>query len=288
MRYPDSLLVRWGKGRLNSAMCKIALLLLGIGVHMLGMGQGLPAYQGFVNDFSDLLSPSEVEKLEAYLTRQAEATSNEVAVVIMNLPEGVAMRDYTLDLAESWGIGSADNDNGVLVALFPNAREVVIEVGYGLEGAIPDLASYNIIQKDMIPHFREEEYFEGLMLGVKALHTLGTGEYPDAIRKKYYSNTLSRSTSRGPNDFQIFGIVLFVFIYILISSGGGGGGGGGGHRRGRGYHDRGPYWWGPVGGYRSSNWGGGSWGGGGFSGGGGSFGGFSGGSFGGGGSSGSW
>ena len=252
------------------------------------LGQGIPVYQGFVTDELGTLSQREKRELETFLTEQAEASSNEIAVVIMNLPDGVSMRDYAFSIAEEWGIGGKENNNGVLVALFLNAREVDIEVGYGLEGAIPDLAAYNVIQKDMIPYFRQEDYFGGLYAGVKALSTLASGEYPDAVRRRYYSERVSRRSQSDDMDSFIFFLILFIFLFFLFSSRGGGGGHGGGGRRGRGYHDGGPYWWGPtrVGG-GSSSWGGGSWSGGGFSGGG-SFGGFGGGSFGGGGASGGW
>ncbi len=250
-------------------------------------GQTIPEYSGFVNDYLGILTPQEKKELETFLTAQAEASSNEIAVVIMDLPNGAIMRDYAFSIAEEWGIGGKENDNGVLVALFLNVREVDIEVGYGLEGAIPDLAAYNVIQKDMIPYFRQEDYFSGLYKGVQALSTLAKGEYPDAFRKRYYAQRGGSRASSDEFDSFIFFLVLFIFLFFLFSSRGGGGGyGGGSGRRGRGYHDGGPYWWGPThtGG---SNWGGGGWSGGGFSGGG-SFGGFGGGSFGGGGASGGW
>ncbi|MEM6629458.1 MAG: TPM domain-containing protein [Bacteroidota bacterium] len=254
--------------------------------------QNFPEYQGFVSDYLGILSPQQKQNLETFLTQQAEESSNEIAVVIMDLPAGEFMRDYAVRLAEHWGVGGKENDNGVLVALFINERQVTIEVGYGLEGAIPDLAASNVIQKDMIPSFRDGGYYEGLSRGVKALTILANGEYPDAVRKKYY--TRPRASTSGGNDSFVFFLILFIFLFFLFSSrgnrGGGGGPGGGNfggprRRRGRGYYDGGPYWWGGSGG--SSSWGGGGWSGGGFSGGG-SFGGFGGGSFGGGGASGGW
>ena len=254
--------------------------------------QNFPKYEGFVNDYLGILSPQQKQNLETFLTQQAEESSNEIAVVVMDLPSGEFMRDYAVRLAENWGVGGKENDNGVLVALFINERQVTIEVGYGLEGAIPDLAASNVIQKDMLPSFREGDYYDGLARGVKALSILANGEYPDAVRKKYYTRT--RSDTSGEGDAFVFFLILFIFLFFLFSSRGnrgGGGNGGGGFggprgRRGRGYYDGGPYWWGGSGG-GSSNWGGGGWSGGGFSGGG-SFGGFGGGSFGGGGASGGW
>ena len=253
--------------------------------------QNFPKYEGFVNDYLGILSPQQKQNLETFLTQQAEASSNEIAVVIMDLPAGEFMRDYAVRLAENWGVGGKENDNGILVALFINERQVTIEVGYGLEGAIPDLAASNVIQKDMLPSFREGDYYDGLARGVKALSILANGEYPDAVRKKYYTRT--RSNTSGGDDSFVFFLILFIFLFFLFASRGnrGGGNGGGGFggprgRRGRGYYDGGPYWWGGTGG-SSSNWGGGGWSGGGFSGGG-SFGGFGGGSFGGGGASGGW
>ncbi len=252
-----------------------------------GQAQNIPAYKGFVNDYVGILSDAQSASLNTFLTEQAEASSNEIVIAILNLPEGETIDDYTFQIAESWGIGREENDNGVLVALYINARQVRIEVGYGLEGAIPDLASYNVIQKDMIPFFRNQDYYQGLQKGVQSLHLLASDEYSDTMRKRYYSQSESRSRD-GRGGFSIFPIIVIIFLLVLFFNNRGGGGGNGGRRyRGRGYYGGGPYWWGGTVGGGSSSWGGGGWSGGGFSGGG-SFGGFGGGSFGGGGSSGSW
>jgi len=247
--------------------------------------QDLPEYRGFVNDYKNLLTAQQRQSLESFLTRRAEATSNEIAIAILDLPQGEVMNDYTYRLAEKWGIGGAENDNGILVALYPDSRQVRIEVGYGLEGAVPDLASYNVIQKDMIPYFKGGDYFQGLLEGVTSLHKLAAEEYSDAARKQYYTQA-DHYSGDDSGEFPVFFLILILFWLVLLFNRRGGGGGGRGGR-GRGYHGGGPYWWGGTIGGGSSSWGGGSWSGGGF-GGGSSFGGFSGGSFGGGGSSGSW
>lgn len=249
------------------------------------LAQEFPEYRGFVNDYKNLLTVQQQQSLESFLTKRAETTSNEISVAILDLPQGEVIEDYTYNLAEKWGIGGAENDNGILVALYPDSRQVRIEVGYGLEGAVPDLASYNVIQKDIIPYFRNGDYFQGLLEGVTSLHKLAAGEYSDAARQQYYTQTDNDSRDDG-GDFPVFLLIMILFFLVLFFNRTGGGGGGRGGR-GRGYYGSGPYWWGGTVGGGSSSWGGGSWSGGGF-GGGSSFGGFSGGSFGGGGSSGSW
>ena len=247
--------------------------------------QQVPENVGFVNDFQGILSDTERKELEDFLTEYAQTSGNEVAIAIINLPTGENVESYALKLFNQWGVGGGEEDNGLLVVLYPDARRVRIEVGYGLEGAIPDIVAYNIIEKDMIPYFRNGDYFTGLKTAAIRLTQLAEGEYPDAIRRRYYDQ-VDRGSDSDPEGSIVFFLMLLIVIIIVLNNIKRNGGGGGGHRGGRGgrgYYGGGPYWWGTGGG---SNWGGGNWGGGGFSGGG--FGGFGGGSSGGGGASGGW
>ncbi len=248
-----------------------------------GQQARIPEPTGFVNDFISLLSVQEKAALDTFLTRSAERTSNEIAIVITELPEYESAESYTLKIAESWGVGGQQKDNGVLLAIYPanpklNRRgKVRIEVGYGLEGAIPDLVAHNIIEKDIVPYFRENRYFDGLRLAVTNLTEFAAGEYSEAKRQKYYTR---RNTSKEePSPIAV--IIIIIVIIILVSSFGRGGRGGGYY--GGGYYGPGPMW---GGGWSGGSSRGGSWGGGGF--GGGDFGGFGGGGFGGGGASGEW
>ena len=253
----------------------------------------IPEYKGFVNDYTGLLTQQQTQKLEQFLTEYAESSSNEIAIIIADLPPGETENTYTYEVAEAWGVGGKENSNGILVGLYLNERRVRIEVGYGLEGAVPDIVSGNVIDKDMLPYFRDGNYYEGLARGVQALSVVAEGEYPDAVRRKYYDAPSAEYVDDPGAGSILFLIILIFFIFIFLSRRGGGDDDDyrGPPRRGRGYYRGGPYWWGSGGSWSSgsgggSSWGGGSWGGGGFGGGG--FGGFGGGSFGGGGASGGW
>ena len=223
-----------------------------------------------VNDLSNTLSAAQVEELERKLVAYDDSTSTQIAVVLIKSLEGYSLEDYALALGREWGVGGKKNNGIVLLAAMED-RKIRIEVGYGLEGAIPDLTSKSIIDNDITPNFKEKKYYQGLNKAVDDIILAAAGRYkaPDGY------------TNRKGKGFK-WGTLLIIIIFILIGIFGGGGGGngtyvsrGGARRVGGGFP-----WWMFLGG-------GGSGGGGGSSGGGG-FGGFGGGSFGGGGSSGSW
>lgn len=281
--------------RIRSLSFLFAVLISSLGAfcpHILTAQEELPAYSGFVNDYAQLFTSSQRQELEAYLTQFAQQTSNELVVLTYNLPEGTDHVTFTGDLARSWGVGQQGKDNGLILAVYPNQRKVRIEVGYGLEGAIPDLAANNVIRKDITPYFQRNQYFEGVSRGIMALSDMAKGEINEAQRKRYYSQPSRRPASgnRGAGRIMLF-VMIAIIIFVLMRGGRGGGGGynGGGRYRGGG----GGWFFLPMflpgGGWGSSgggwNSGGGSWGGGG---GFGDFGGFGGGDFGGGGASGDW
>lgn len=233
---------------------------------------GLPARpvpQKLVNDFANILSTSEELQLEQKLESFSNETSNQITVVTTNDIGDLEIGDFANRLGEKWGVGKGKFDNGVVVLVKPNTRDLSIAVGYGLEGVIPDLATKTIREKEMNPSFREGKYYQGLDAGTTALMKLAKGEFN---AKDYVARTNSR---RIPSAVII---IIVVFIIMAIS------------RRGRGRGGRG-FGGGFLGGFgtgytigRGGFGGGSSWGGGG----GGGWGGFGGGSFGGGGSSGKW
>lgn len=222
-----------------------------------------------VNDLSNTLSTAQIEELERKLVAYDDSTSTQIAVVLVKSLQGYSVEDYALALGRDWGVGGKQNNGIVLLAAMED-RKIRIEVGYGLEGAIPDLTSKSIIDNDITPNFKEAKYYRGLDKAVDDIILAAAGRYkaPDGY-----------GTRKG-KPFK-WGTLVIIIIFILIGIFGGGGGNGtyvsrGGSRRvGGGF----PWWM-----FLGS---GGSGGGGGSSGGGG-FGGFGGGSFGGGGSSGSW
>ena len=242
------------------------------------MQRGIPAAPNpprLVNDFAGVLG-SRADELERVLVAFDDSTSNQITVVTVNSLDGYAVEEYALELGRRWGVGSSRNNGLVLLAAMED-REVTIQVGYGLEGAITDAYSRRIIDNEIVPAFKEGDYYKGIYNACDQLMKLASGEI---------------SEPRGEEDPSgwaiLLGFVLPMIIFVIVLSifhkkGGGSnmsdGNGSGGSRR--------PFvWFGPSFGGGSSSgsgWGGGH--GGGFGGG---FGGFGGGSFGGGGASGRW
>lgn len=253
--------------------------------------QRIPEAKGFVNDFSNVLTASQESQLNALLTHYAETSGNEIAIVIIELPQDEVLEDYTYDIAEAWGVGGKANDNGILVAVYPAARQMRIEVGYGLEGAVPDIIAKEVMDNYMRPAFRANDYYTGIRDASEALIAATNGEYENAPTRTYYTRNTSPGT--GGNGGQIVVIIMIIILFSIMNNRGRGGGKGGG-KGGRG---SGGMWlpWIFMGGGGHHGGGGGGFGGGGggFGGGGGGFGGggfggFGGGGFGGGGASGGW
>lgn len=223
-----------------------------------------------VNDYADVLSPDEEQRLEKLLVSYDDTTSNQIAIVLVKTLGNNPIEETALKLFRSWGIGNKKTNNGILILAAIDDRQIRIEVGYGLEGAIPDITANQIIRNDIGPGFRSGDYFKGLSDASASLIKAAAGEYkaPKDYNKRGKKN----------NGGNIIGIIVIIVLVAIF--GGIGGGGGGGFMSRRGYRGVGPTIFWPGGGGGS----GGGWSGGG----GGGFGGFGGGSSGGGGASGSW
>jgi uncharacterized protein len=263
----------------------------------------LPLNDGYVTDAAGVLAPSEDQQLEDMLTQYRNETSNEIAIVIVQSLSGSAIEDVGLAIARAWKVGST-KDNGILILASYQDRAVRIDVGYGLEGAVPDLVAKGIIDTDIVPAFRDARYAEGMLRAVDSLKRHIGGEY-----------TADRYNTETNMSAIAFAAYLFFLVFEWIVA----------------ILARSKSWWlggifGSIGGViifaiagwwftipilagvgllldflvskayakhgrRSPWWAGGSWGpgsGGRFGGGGGGFGGFGGGGFGGGGASGKW
>jgi len=231
-----------------------------------------------VNDFTNSLSGSELEQLENKLVAYNDSTSTQISVVMMRSVGQYDIADYAFQLGEAWGIGGAQNDNGILILAAMDDRKVFIATGYGMEGAIPDALAKRIVEQLIIPNFKMEAYYQGLDQATDMIFKLASGEYQ-----------AEDIETEGKGGGAIFLILIFLFFFVVLpmirnkndndNHMGGKGGGvdlwttimlanmlGGGRGGSRGF-------------------GGGGFGSGG---GGGGFGGFGGGSFGGGGAGGSW
>jgi len=213
-----------------------------------------------VNDFAGLLAPGQERDLEQRLADFERRTSNQLMVVTFPDAGGDVVEDVSIRLAEKWGAGGRQNDNGLILIVFVQERKVRFEVGYGLEGALPDALAARIIRNEISPRFGQGDFSGGIAAGMQAAMQAVQGEYRGTGRRK--------STER--NAREIGGLIIpIIFILIFLFGG----------RRGR----SALMWYLILGGGRGGFTGGR----GGFSGGGGGFS-TGGGGFGGGGATGSW
>lgn len=146
----------------------VLLLWLGIAGGIVG-AQGYRAPAGYVNDFAGILSPATISQLEEQLTQLETETTAEVAVVTVPSLEGDTVEGYAAGLFEAWQIGKADKDNGVLFLIAPTERQVRIEVGYGLEPIITDGRAGRILDREVIPYFKNNDYDRGIINGASAI-----------------------------------------------------------------------------------------------------------------------
>ena len=238
-----------------------------------------PKFQTSVYDEDiNLLSASEKSNLEQKLIRYSDSTSTQIVIAIIGSTNGEYINYLGAQWGEKWGIGQADKDNGIFILLARNDRKINISTGKGVEHLLTDALSKRIINNDIIPYFKRNDYYGGLNRATDVIFEVMTGEYQG-----------TRQTESGfPAEVIFFLFIIFIIFIIAISkTRGGGNGGNRGNRSGAGglleaiilsNMGRGSY----SRGSSSGGFGGSSGGGGGFGGG------FGGGSFGGGGASGGW
>lgn len=269
----------------NPMLKKIILFIAFVLVGFIAFAQELPAKSNtLVTDYTGTLRDEQRNLLEHKLATFADSTSTQIAVVIIKTVGDYDINDYGQKLGRAWGIGEKGKNNGVLLLVALGDRKVAIQTGYGAEGAVTDYATHDIIQKDIVPRFKQGDYYAGIDEATDDLIKLMKGEYK--ATGKHKKNV---KDDGGPIGFIV--IIVIVVLIIVFRNRGGGGGHIIGSRGGAS-----PFWWflgGAMLGRGSGGWGGFSDGGGGFGGSsggdsGGGFGGFGGGDFGGGGSSGSW
>ncbi len=234
----------------------------------------LPRYAGYVNDYAQIAS-SQAEQVIDGIAREVKAkTGAEIAVVTIATTGGVDIEQYSVALFMDWGIGEKGKDNGVLLLVAFNDRQIWIKTGYGLEGAIPDAEAHRIYRDVLLPGFRAQRHDQALVAATRELAELILAENGESLAfadSAAYGNLVARGY---PDDQRAAGRRLYfmllsfffplgVFIALRVMA------------ARRGYVGRRTGFW--IGGFGGSS--------GGFGGG---FGGFGGGSCGGGGAGGGW
>lgn len=172
-------------------------------------GQTFPKPQGFVNDFAGMMSSGAKSQLEKELINFEKETTAEIAVATVNNLEGFTVEDYAARLFEAWGIGKKDKDNGILLLVAKEERQVKIEVGYGLEPIITDGRAGRILDDDVLPQFKEGNYEQGIINGVKAIEGyIRVGTTPEPLAENPVNEVL------GDHIIVLF-ILGMITIYLI-------------------------------------------------------------------------
>ena len=180
----------------------VVCLLLG-GLGQASRSQEVPFLGGRVNDTAEMLSFGTINELEMLLQAHEDATSNQVVVLTIPKLENLTLEEFSMKVVETWKLGQADKDNGVLLLIARDDRKLRIEVGDGLEGALTDAVAGSIIRNEITPKFREGNYDEGVKGGIQAILAAIGGHY-------------QASEENGGAPMDLVGVVVGMMIFTIV------------------------------------------------------------------------
>lgn len=183
-------------------------------VHQLMAQRPVPPLWGHrIHDEAHVLSSSLVDELEVELKKYEDSTSNQIAVLVIPSLDGDDLDTYSLKVAENWQLGQKGKDNGVLLLIAINDRKMRIEVGYGLEGVLPDAVASRIIRNEIAPAFRDQNYDDGVRQGIAAIIKAIGGEYKSDDSDSSLNMDWKAQLLIGAFVFGILGIFTFIGIF---------------------------------------------------------------------------
>lgn len=194
---------------------KILLAFFLFSTSSLALGQDiqeLPALESQVTDYTSTLTSSEISSLENYLSKFEKEKGSQVAVLVISTTEPEEIEAYGIRLAEKWKIGRKNVGDGVILIVAKDDRKLRIEVGYGLEGAIPDIYAKRIIENIILPTFRQGNFYEGIKHGVNAIVSLINKEELPAVTSEHID------TNEVQNNFFSIGFFLLIIGASIIKA----------------------------------------------------------------------
>ncbi len=172
----------------------------------------VPKLKGRVNDYANILSSSEQNRLESEIKSLESGTSSQIAILTINSLEGDSLEDFSIRTVDEWKLGTKGNDNGVLLLISLADKSIRLEVGYGLEGTLTDAKSDYIIRNIISPAFRKGNIYSGLSEATQAISGTISGEYN--ITKTDIKKSRDNRRSGGSPSSLIF-VVLFLIFSTL-------------------------------------------------------------------------
>lgn len=163
-----------------------------------------------VVDQTSTLSSEQKQALAGKIAAERTSTGNEIGILMVKSLDGDAIEDYAVQVARQWGVGQKDRNSGVLLLVAKDDRKLRIEVGYGLEGALPDITASRIIEQRITPEFKQGKYYEGINSGLDGIVLAIHGEADPSLGKS------TKSTSAKALDFfgQFFWVIFVIPIWV--------------------------------------------------------------------------
>ncbi len=202
----------------------LVLLLLIFQTFSLGIGEAAPNIPAkptssiYVQDYANVLSPNAKQAIQALGQNLDQKTTAQLAVVTIDSLDGAALEDYSLELFRSWGIGDKTKNNGVLILVAVKDRKSRIEVGYGLEGALPDGLTGRIQDQYMLPYFRNGQYERGILNAYGVIANLVAKEYNVTLASGGKQQVAQAIDEEPQNPLVTLLVALGIFILIIIDN----------------------------------------------------------------------
>jgi uncharacterized protein len=170
-----------------------------------------PKPSGYFNDYAGVVSKETAYRFNEQLAQFERKTSDQVVVAVFpKMQSDSEIADYTQRVAQAWGVGQKERRNGAVLFVFIQDRKMFIQVGYGLEGALPDATAFDITERHIKPLFRAGNYEAGLATGIDLIFKAIRGEY------KGSGKTVAEQ-HRGGGAFKLLPFLIFVIVLIIIS-----------------------------------------------------------------------
>jgi uncharacterized protein len=165
----------------------------------------------YFNDYAGVVSPAVAAQLNAQLEQFERDSYNQIVVAVYpKMQSDSAIEEYTVRVANAWQVGQKDKRNGAVLFVFVQDHKMFLQVGYGLEGAIPDATSKDIIEDVIKPHFKVNDYDGGLTAGVGAIIAASKGEYHGT------GKTVADRNGNAAHQPGIGGIIFLIFIFLIV------------------------------------------------------------------------
>lgn len=172
-----------------------------------------------VNDFVGIFNQQELRQLETKLRAFTKETSTAIIIAVVKDLHAMDRADYAISLAHQWGVGLKGRDNGILIMIQPTGaegqRNAFIAVGYGLEAVVPDAIANQIVNNEMIPRFKNGDYYGGVNAAIDVLMDLTRGEYTAA----QYEGAIQKRKSEGFIKMLLLLAFIFFIIFLKIGRG---------------------------------------------------------------------